>query len=142
MRTIHTLDHADAWAALSIAKHLIETEDKRLVMAVVDSHGDLLSFFRHADAMPSSVTVAINKAYTVARLRRTSSALADKARTEKESFDIAYFGDPRVTGFGGGLPVIHQGEILGAIGVSGLSEAEDITIVESAIAAIKAQWKS
>ena len=91
--------------------------------------------------MPSSVTVAINKAYTVARLRRTSAALAEKARTEKEGFDIAYFGDPRVTGFGGGLPVLHEGEILGAIGVSGLSEAEDIAIVESAIAAIKAQWK-
>lgn len=140
MRPLTALDHTDAWAALSVVRDVIEQDHKPLVFVIVDSHGEVLSLFRHADAMLSSIAVATNKAYTAARLRRPSAAVGRKARSADEGFDIASFGDPRVTGFGGGLPIYHDGHVIGAVGVSGLSEEEDIAIASRAIAAIEARW--
>lgn len=142
MKTIAALDHFDAWAAINAAREVIEKDHKPLVIVVVDSHGEVMSLFRHANAMLSSVTVATNKAYTAARLRRPSLAVGQKARSTEEGFDIASFGDPRVTGFGGGLPITFEGQVIGAVGVSGLPEADDIAIAELAIAAIKARWEA
>jgi glc operon protein GlcG len=61
------------------------------------------------------VQIAIAKAFTAARLRRPSRALGTSG------FDIAYYGNVRYVGFAGGLPILHQGEVVGGIGVSGLS---------------------
>lgn len=140
MKSITALDHADAWAAMTAAHEVIKNDDKPLVIAVVDSHGELLSLFRHASAMFSSIAIATNKAYTAARLRRPSSAVGQKSRSVDQGFDIASFGDPRVTGFGGGLPIIHDGHVIGAVGVSGLSEADDVAVAELAVRAIEARW--
>ncbi len=51
-------------------------------------------------------------------------------------FDMAYFGDSRYIGWGGGLPVIIDGEVVGAVGVSGLPESDDIELAELGVAAI------
>ena len=75
-------------------------------------------------------------------LRRPSAAVGLKARSAEEGFDIASFGDPRVTGFGGGLPIFYDGQVIGAVGVSGLPEADDIAIAQLAISAIEARWKN
>ena len=45
----------------------------------------------------------------------------------------AYWGDSKITGFGGGLPIILDSKVVGGIGVSGLSEAEDVRIAEAAL---------
>lgn len=142
MKKIVALDHADAWAAISAVGEIIEKDDKPLVFAIVDAHGEILSLFRHGAAMLSSIAVATNKAYTAARLRRPSAAVGLKARSAEEGFDIASFGDPRVTGFGGGLPIFYDGQVIGAVGVSGLPEADDIAIAQLAISAIEARWKN
>lgn len=140
MRKIVELDHADTWAAISAAREAIEAQNKPLVMVVVDSHGEVLALFRHAAAMLSSITIATNKAYTAARLRRPSAAVGHKAR--EDGFDIASFGDPRVIGFGGGLPIFYDGCVIGGVGVSGLPEAEDIEMAQTAIHAIEAHWRN
>jgi glc operon protein GlcG len=70
-----------------------------------------------------SIALACNKAYTAARLRRTSREQG--TRVAARGLDIAYWGDARYTGFGGGVPVIVDGVTLGAIGVSALSDEED-----------------
>ena len=69
------------------------------------------------------IIIAQNKAFTAARERRTSKALGDATR--KEGFHLANFGDTRYTAFGGGVPIIVDGRVVGGVGVSGLSEAED-----------------
>ena len=140
MRHRAALDHDDAWAAIKAARDVIKKDNKPLVIAVVDAHGDILALYRHSDAMLSSITVATNKAYTAARLRRPSVAVGQKSRSTTEGFDISSFGDPRVTGFGGGLPILYDGHVIGGVGVSGLAEAEDIAIAELAIGAIEASW--
>lgn len=51
----------------------------------------------------------------------------------KDQREQGYWTDSRITGFGGGLPIIQKGKIIGGIGVSGLSEAEDERIASEAI---------
>jgi glc operon protein GlcG len=46
------------------------------------------------------------------------------------------FGDPRYVGWGGGIPLVVDGDVVGAIGVSGLPEADDIEIAEAAAAVL------
>ena len=45
----------------------------------------------------------------------------------------AYWGDSKITGFGGGVPILQNQKVIGGIGVSGLSEAEDERIARAAI---------
>ena len=49
---------------------------------------------------------------------------------------MAYFGDPRYIGWGGGLPVLVDDQVVGAVGVSGLPESEDMQLAELGVAAI------
>lgn len=141
MKAISALDHHDAWVAIKAAHEIIQKSDKPFVMVIVDTHGEVLTLFRHAAVMLSSINVATNKAYTAARLRRPSSAVGQKSRSTQEGFDITFFGDSRITGFGGGLPIVYEGEVIGAVGVSGLPEADNIAVAQSIIDSIEAHWK-
>ena len=79
-----------------------------------------------------SINIAINKAFTAARERTSSRAVGEASRTE--GFPMTNFGDPRYVGWGGGVPLVVDGDVVGAIGVSGLPEADDIAIAEAAAA--------
>ena len=98
------------------------------VIAVADPHGELIAFARMDGAPVSSVRIAANKAYTAARERKTTEEIGQKARHPEKGFDIAYFGDDRFVGWGGGVPVWRGGEVVGAVAVSGLPQAEDIRL--------------
>jgi glc operon protein GlcG len=55
-------------------------------------------------------------------------SLGQSARDAQKGFDMAYFGDPRYIGWGGGLPVVVEGAVVGAVAVSGLPEQEDMEL--------------
>ena len=76
----------------------------------------------------SSIRVASNKAYTAARERKPTKEIGEKIRHPERGFDIAFYGDRRFCGWGGGIPIRKEGHVVGAIGVSGLSSAEDIAL--------------
>jgi glc operon protein GlcG len=78
----------------------------------------------------SSITIAMNKAYSAARERKPTKEIGNAARNPEKGFDIGYFGDPKFTGWGGGVPVWKDGSIIGAIAVSGLPQTEDIELAE------------
>ncbi|MDP3720900.1 MAG: heme-binding protein, partial [Anaerolineaceae bacterium] len=59
------------------------------------------------------------------------------ARDLTSGFDVAYMGDSRFTGFGGGIPVKLDGKVVGAIGVSGLATQEDIELAMMGLASIQ-----
>jgi len=54
----------------------------------------------------------------------------------EKSHDIAYYGDPQYLGWGGGIPVWKNGEVIGAVAVSGLSSTEDIALAELGVEAL------
>jgi glc operon protein GlcG len=81
----------------------------------------------------SSIRIAANKAWTSARERKPTKDIGDRVRHPEKGHDIAYFGDPRFVGWGGGVPVWKDGEVVGAVAVSGLSSSEDIVLAELAV---------
>ena len=94
-----------------------------MAVAIVDAHGELVSFIRTDRCALHAGVLAPNKAYTAARDRQTSGALGRWARETGK--DMGYWTDSRITGIAGGVPIAEGGNIIGAIGVSGLSEEED-----------------
>jgi glc operon protein GlcG len=103
----------------------LKTRNKHAIIAVTDSHGELLAFLRMEKAKLSSIAIAQNKAYTSARTKRTTFEVGKNSTDPITGYDIAFYGDPKMVGFGGGVPIWHEGEVIGAVGVSGLSQEED-----------------
>jgi glc operon protein GlcG len=136
MNQIHTLGHADAQRAIEAIQQELMRRGKAAVIAVTDAHGELIALLRLDGAPLPSILNAGNKAWTAARERKPSKELGQAARDPKDGFDMAYFGDPRYIGWGGGLPVWVNGEVVGAVGVSGLPEAEDMELAQVGVAAI------
>ena len=115
------------------AQHIIDTVrtalDERAAgaaVAVVDPHGELIALLRTDGCPLASIHNAIHKAFTAAREGVESAVIGEKSRIE--GFPMTNFGDLRYTAWGGGVPVIHRGEVVGAVGVSGLPEHEDIEL--------------
>ena len=100
--------------------------EKAVVVAVADSRGELICFARMDGASVTSIAIAMNKAWTAARAGKPTQEIGEKVRHAEKGHDIAYYGDPRFVGWGGGIPVRHHGEVVGAVAVSGLSSIEDV----------------
>ncbi len=136
MYQITTLGHADARRAIDAIAAELERRGKAAVVVVADSHGELIALLRADGAPLPSILIAQNKAWTAARERKPSGEIGRKSRDPERGFDMAYFGDPRYIGWGGGLPVIVDGQVIGAVAVSGLPEAEDIELARLGVAAL------
>ena len=87
-------------------------------------------------APPPSVVIAMNKAYTAARKQEPTRDIGQRVRDPEKGCDIAYYGDPRFVGWGGGIPVRVNGQVVGAVAVSGLPETEDMEVAVIGVAAI------
>jgi len=131
-----TIDYAEASHALDAICVEVLRRGKMGVIAVCDAHGDLIAFARMDGAPLSSITIAMNKAYSAARERKPTKEIGNAARNPEKGFDIGYFGDPRFTGWGGGVPVWKNGSVVGAVAVSGLPQAEDMELAEMGAAII------
>lgn len=136
MNPSNSLGHAEAQKAIEVISTEMLKRGKAAVISVVDAHGELLAFLRVDGAPLASIQIAMNKAYTAARERKPSGEIGQASRNLRYGFDIAYFGDPRIVGWGGGLPVIVDGMVVGAVGVSGLPEAEDVELSQMGVDAI------
>ncbi|MDR9828284.1 heme-binding protein [Vibrio sp. FNV 38] len=99
------------------------SKEQSIAAAVVDSHGELIAYFKMDNCSPQAALLAKNKAYTAARDRQPSGNLGQWAK--KTGRDLGYWTDKRMTGFKGGIPIEKQGRVIGAIGISGLSEDDD-----------------
>lgn len=142
MHSLPTLGHADAQRAIAAIQAEVTRRNRAAVIAVADAHGELIALVRMDGAPFASVTIAANKAWTAARERKPSKELGQAARDPINGFDMAYFGDSRYIGWGGGVPVKVEGQVVGAVAVSGLPEAEDMELVEMGVAAILNQINS
>jgi glc operon protein GlcG len=136
MQIITSLGHAEAWKAIEVIQEEMLKRGRTGVIAIVDGHGELIAILRVDGAPLTSIQIAANKAYTAARERKASRDIGQRSRHPEQGFDIAYFGDPKIVGWGGGLPVVLDGVVVGAVGVSGLPEAEDIELSQIGIDAI------
>jgi uncharacterized protein GlcG (DUF336 family) len=104
--------------------------------AVVDSGGHLVAFGRMDGAEIAGPVLAVDKAYTAVANRIATSELATLAAPGGELFGIHANGGGRFVIFGGGVPIAVGGIVVGAVGVSGGSAAEDEGCALAALAVI------
>jgi glc operon protein GlcG len=128
MRTLRTLDYSEAKRAIDLIVEKALQMQKAATVAVADSHGDLICLARMDGAPVSSITIAMNKAWTAARERKPTKEIGEKVKHPEKGHDIVYYGDPKYVGWGGGIPVWKDGEVIGAVAVSGLSSIEDVAL--------------
>ena len=130
-KTALTLEGAKKIAAVAEAK--AKVEGARVVIAVVDEGGSLLLLLRLDDTQVASVNVGIDKARTAAIYRRPSKVFEDQVKNGRVSA-LALQG---AVALQGGVPIVVDGKVIGAIGVSGEapSQDEDIAIAGAAVAA-------
>jgi glc operon protein GlcG len=128
MKSTLAIDYQDAKRIVELIVQKALEQQKAAVVAVSDAHGELIAFARMDGAPLSSIRVAANKAWTAARERKPTKEIGDKIRHPEKGFDIAFYGDRKFVGWGGGIPIWHDGQVIGAIGVSGLSSVEDIEL--------------
>ena len=127
--------HHDALAALDTVRRAVQARGRAAAIAIVDAHGELIAFVRCDGALLACGTLAINKAFTAARLDRPTRVLGETLRTR--GTDVSFYGDPRYVGFGGGLPVRIDGQVVGAVAVSGLSDDDDEALAALAVAQLE-----
>ena len=93
MRARAALAHRDVLAALDAIRQALEARGKSAAIAIADGHGELIAFVRCDGALLSSGPLAINKAFTAARLDRPTRVLGETLRAR--GTDVAFYGDPR-----------------------------------------------
>ena len=97
--------------------------NKHIAIAVCGPEGELIAFLRMDQASPAAALIAQNKAYTAARDRKSTKQMGEFMNDNDRP--PAFWGDSGITGFGGGVPIVQDGKVIGGIGISGLTEEED-----------------
>jgi glc operon protein GlcG len=104
-----------------------------MVVAVVDYHGELVYYERLDNTQLGSVTVAVDKARTAAKFKRSTKLLEDAVAGGRNA--VLRLGD--ATPIQGGLPIVVDGKFVGAIGVSGMASNQDEQVAAAGLGALK-----
>jgi uncharacterized protein GlcG (DUF336 family) len=131
MRMKPCLTHADAQTMIAAAKAEATANKWAVTIAIVDDGGNLLHLERMDGPPALSAEVATGKARTAALMRRPSKFWEDRM---KERPGMLKF--PAILPIQGGLPILHQGECVGGIGVSGVQSHEDEQVAQAGITAL------
>ena len=127
-----TLDAAQKMMAA--AEAAARKKDWKVCVSIVDVGGNLIMFQKMDGTQMASIDVSMGKARTAAGFKRSTKALEDMIAGGRTAFVAV----PGILPVQGGLPVVVDGEVLGAVGVSGLTSPEDEEVATAAIEALKA----
>ncbi len=125
-----TADDAKKIAAAS-EKHALDN-NWAVVIAVVDDGGHLLHLHRMDGVAPISAEIATGKGRTAALGRRESRLYEESIKGGR----VAFLSVPLKGMLEGGVPVVYEGEVVGAVGVSGVKSEQDAEIAKAGIAAV------
>jgi glc operon protein GlcG len=126
------MDDRDAAVLAAAAVELARADGLRVAAVVVDDAGQLLAAQRQSDAYPSAYAIAKAKALTSANFGRESGAMGQALASVERAIHITQ-ADERLLFIDGGCPVVRDGELVGAIGVSGASAEQDLACARGAI---------
>ena len=104
-------------------------------IAVLDGGRNLKSFARMDNAWLGSIEIAIDKAYTSTSFEMSTEDLASQAQPGQPLFGINTTNNSRVVIFAGGIPIQRDGQVVGAVGVSGGTPDQDQQVAEAGVAA-------
>lgn len=133
LRAARTLSAEGAQAALAAAAAEARKQGWAVSIAVVDPAGELVAFLRLDGAPPASVDISRAKARTAARMRRPTRGL-DSTLTAGRLPILSLEG---ITAVEGGVPIVVNGEVVGAVGTSGVTSVQDGVVSAAGAAAVK-----
>jgi uncharacterized protein GlcG (DUF336 family) len=128
-RFMITLD--DARRIIAAAEHRAKEIHQPMNIAIVDAGGHLVSHVRMDGAWLGSIDISIKKAFTSRAFDISTRDLARLAQPGGEFFGIHASNGGAIMIFAGGIPLMREGKVVGAIGVSGGSGEQDQTVAEA-----------
>jgi uncharacterized protein GlcG (DUF336 family) len=135
MMTVKRLDLADAGVLLAGARSKAKEIGVPMCIAITDEGGNLVAFERMDGGKVTSITIAIDKAFTAAGAKKATHEYGEVSQPGKPVYGIASAIGGRLMVVGGGLPVLVDGEVVGGIGVSSGTPMQDREVAEAGIAA-------
>jgi glc operon protein GlcG len=126
-----SLEQAQAVIHAAVAE--ARKRDWKMNVAVADSGGNLVAFQRMDGAMLASIQIAQHKARAAVTFRRPTKVFEDGINLMHLNYLLAFDG---VIASRGGIPLIEQGDIIGAIGCSGGTDSQDEVVSKAGAAAI------
>lgn len=125
---------------LDIVKEMAKACEKKaeeirvpVVISFVDAGSNLMYMQRMEDAFITSVQIANNKAFTACSLKKGTHEISEVVLPGQSLYGLQLTNDQRIVPFGGGLPIIIDGCVVGAVGVSGGTVEEDMAIAKAAV---------
>jgi glc operon protein GlcG len=125
------LEQAKKLAAGAMAE--AQRNSWRVAIAIVDTHGFLKYYEMMDDTQTASATVAVDKARTAAMFRRPTKMFEEGIAAGR----TALLGMHGATPIEGGLPIVVNGKVIGGIGVSGLTSAQDAQVAQAGLNTLK-----
>jgi glc operon protein GlcG len=134
MKIKAVLTQTEVSQMLDAARQEANSQGWAVSIAIVDDGGHLLAFERLDEAGAISSYISIEKARTSALGRRESKGYEEMVNGGRTAFLSA----PLLTSLEGGVPVIVDGQVIGAVGVSGVKADQDAQVAKAGVAALNA----
>ncbi|MCM3629114.1 heme-binding protein [Paenibacillus glycanilyticus] len=129
--------------SLEISKYLLAVAEQKARqmglssnIAIVDEGTNLIAFHRMDNAKIAGIEISQNKAWTSVAMQMPTANLAQSAQPGSPSFGINTTNQGKLVILGGGIPLVSDNKIIGGIGVSGGTSAQDIEVANAAVLAL------
>ncbi|MCQ2013451.1 MAG: heme-binding protein [Clostridium butyricum] len=126
--------------SLKTAKEIIERAESKaeelniaVTITILDDGGNLIAQHRMDNSLLISIDASFSKAYTSVAMKIPTEEVYNIVQPGSEFYGLENISPGRICVFGGGLPIINNGKIIGAIGVSGGTSQQDVLIAKSSI---------
>ena len=138
MLTIKRLDIDEAHAIIVAARAKAEEIGVPMCIAVTDESGNLIAFERMNGGKITSIDLAIDKSFAAAGVKKSTQALGEVSQPGNPAYGLSSTLSGRMVVVAGGIPVLSDGEVVGGIGVSSGSPAQDLEVAEAGLLAFEA----
>jgi uncharacterized protein GlcG (DUF336 family) len=133
MLTLNRIDRSDAQVLIAGARDKAAEIGVPMCIAITDESGNLVAFERMDGGKVTSITIAIDKAYTAAAARKPTHEYGAASQPGAPAYGINSAIAGRLMVVGGGLPVVVDGAVVGGIGVSSGTPQQDRDCAEAGI---------
>ncbi|MDO6589323.1 heme-binding protein [Loktanella sp. D2R18] len=135
MLTINRLSIDEAYVLIAGARAKAQEINVPMCIAVTDESGNLIAFERMDDSKVTSIQLAIDKSFTAIGIRKGTHILGEVNQPGQPAYGISSTLGGRMVAIGGGLPVLVNDAVVGGIGVSSGSPAQDLEVATAGVTA-------
>ena len=138
MLNVRRLEAAEARVMIRGAAEKAREIGVPMCIAITDEGGNLIAFERMDGGKVTSIIIAIDKSYTASAAKKATHEYGEISQPGAPAWGIGSAIGGRLMVVGGGLPVIVEGEVVGGIGVSSGTPAQDREVAQAGIDALSA----